>query len=294
MLQAGKILLREGEKHNMAKNERMAVSEEYISYEKYLWLLMDEAHHHKLPIEVIGYETSKRSRIQYPIYRLIIHPNLKETVCIVAGLHGNEIAGPLSIPHMITNILHELPEHYRYVIYPMINPSGFDLRQRFDADNRDLNAIYSTTLKSGNYHEVQEFYQDALKFAPFEAVITLHEDSERDQFYMYGLGKENLPYYHAICGFARIWIEPWSNAEIEGCCTDEHGFILSNARDHAFDGALYKQGLTKLAFTYETPGRLDLNFRVNMMVQLVLLGVHMLNARRWMTSPFVVAKHTVS
>ena len=274
----------------MSRNEKTILDEEFFSYEKFLWLLMDEAHHHKLPMQVIGYETCKRTGINYPIYRLVIHPRLKETVCIVAGLHGNEIAGPLSIPHIMTDILHELPENYRYVIYPMINPSGFDLRQRFDADYRDLNAIYSKTLKSTNYLEVQEFYQDALKFTPFEAVITLHEDSEREQFYMYGLGKENLEYYHAICAFAKTWIQPWTNAEIEGCCTDEHGFILSNARDHAFDGALYTKGLTKLAYTFETPGKLNIHFRVNMMVQLLLLGVHMLNSRRWQTPPFDLAK----
>jgi hypothetical protein len=164
----------------MAKNERTTLDEEYFSYEKYLWTLMDETHRRKLPMEIIGYETSKRTGINYPLYRLVIHPHLQETVCVVAGLHGNEIAGPLSIPHIMTDILHELPEQYRYVIYPMINPSGFDLRQRFDGDYRDLNAVYKTTLQSSNYLEVQDFYQDALKFAPFEAVITLHEDSERE------------------------------------------------------------------------------------------------------------------
>ncbi len=164
----------------------------------------------------------------------------------------------------------------------MINPTGFDLRQRFDADRRDLNAIYGATLKSRNYFEVQTFYQDALKFVPFEAVITLHEDSDREKFYMYGLGKENLDYYHALCAFAKTCIPPWSNGEIEGCCTDEHGLILSNARDHAFDGALFVKGLTKKAFTFETPGKLDCQFRANMMTQLVLQSVNMLYAMDWM------------
>jgi predicted deacylase len=203
----------------------------------------------------------------------------------VAGIHGNEITGPLSIIHMIRDIIHDLPLHFRYVIYPMINPTGFDLRQRFDSDGRDLNAIYSTTLKSHNYCEVQEFYDDILKFTPFEAVITLHEDSDRDKFYMYGLGKENQDFYHAICEFAKTWIPAWANGEIEGSFTDEHGLVMATARDHAYDGALYKKGLTKLAYTLETPGKLDIHFRVNMMVQLVLLSVHMLNSRHWMTSP---------
>jgi hypothetical protein len=60
------------------------------------------------------------------------------------------------------------------------------------------------------------------------------------------------------------------NGEIERCTTYEHGLILSTARDHVFDWALYSKGSTKLAFTFETPGKVDVHFRVNMMVQLVL------------------------
>jgi murein peptide amidase A len=269
----------------MSPNERMAVDEENFSYEKFLWVLLSEAHHHKLPMEVIGYEMSRRTKINYPLYRLVIHPECQPTVCLVAGVHGNEIAGPLSTLHIITDIIHDLPKHYRYVIYPMINPSGFDLRTRFDADGRDLNAIYSVTLKSHNYCEVQEFYQDVLKFAPFEAVITLHEDSDRDQFYMYGLGKENQHFYHAICAFAKTWIPAWANSEIEGCCTDEHGLIMATARDHGYDGRLFIDGQTRVAITFETPGKLDFHFRVNMMAQLVLQSIYILNSQRAMTAP---------
>jgi hypothetical protein len=267
---------------DMSNNERMVIDEENFSYEKFLWTLLSEARLHKLPMEIIGSEISRRTGINYPLYRLVIHPKVETTVCIVSGIHGNEIAGPLSILKIVDAIIHDLPEQFRYVVYLMINPSGFDLRQRFDSDQRDLNAIFSATLRSRNYFEVQTFLQDALIFAPFEAVITLHEDSDREKFYMYGLGKENLDFYHAICSFARTCIPPWMNGEIEGCTTDEHGLILSNARDHAFDGQLYAKGLTKLAYTFETPGKLDCHFRVNMMVQLVLHSVNMLNAMRWM------------
>lgn len=270
----------------MSQNEKMVIEQEYYSYEKFIWTLLTEAHQHKLPMEIIGSEISRRTGINYPLYRLVIHPDVKDTLCIVSGIHGNEIAGPLSILKIVDAIIYDLPKHYRFVVYPMINPSGFDLRQRFDSDHRDLNAVYGATLRSKNYFEVQVFYNDALNYAPFEAVITLHEDSDREEFYMYGLGKENLNFYHAICGFAKTCISPWKNAEIEGCVTDEHGFVLANARDHAFDGALYRKGLTKLAYTFETPGKLECRFRVNMMVQLVLQSVYMMNAIRWMSTGF--------
>jgi hypothetical protein len=170
------------------------------------------------------------------------------------------------------------------LVYPLINPSGFDLRQRFNADGRDLNAIYHVTLRSDNYAGVQVFYQDALKFTPFEALISIHEDCELEKFYMVGLGKENLDFYHAIYEVATTWIPALANTEIEGCRTDEHGLIMATARDHAFDGALYKKGLTKLAFTLEAPGKLGIHFRVNMMVHLVLQSLHLLNLKRWMAS----------
>jgi hypothetical protein len=286
----GKSVSYEEDDQMMSQNERMVIDEEFFSYEKFLWTLLSEAHHHKVSMQIIGSEISRRTGINYPLYRLVIHPEVIETICIVSGIHGNEIAGPLSILKIVDSIIHDLPKNFRFVVYPMINPSGFDLRQRFDSDQRDLNAIYGATLRSRNYFEVQVFYQDALQFAPFEAVITLHEDSDRDKFYMYGLGEENMDFYHAICGFAKTCIPPWINGDIEGCTTDEHGFILSTARDHAFDGALYRQGLTKLAYTFETPGKLDCHFRVKMMVQLVLQSVNMINAKRWMTSSFEDAR----
>jgi hypothetical protein len=275
----------------MSPNERSVIDVENFSYEKFLWTLLNETRQHKLPMEIIGSEISRRTGINYPLYRLIIHPKVDPTICIISGIHGNEIAGPLSILKIVDAIINELPEQFRFVVYPMINPSGFDLRQRFDADHRDLNAIYGATLRSRNYFEVQTFYQDSLKFAPFEAVITLHEDSDREKFYMYGLGKENLDFYHAVCSFAKTCIPPWMNGEIEGCITDDYGLILSNARDHAFDGALYNKGMTKLAYTFETPGKLDVHFRVNMMVQLVLQSVNMLNAIRWMRIYQRAAQH---
>jgi hypothetical protein len=99
-------------------------------------------------------------------------------------------------------------------------------------------------------------------------VIILHEDSDRHEFYLYGLGKEYLNFYHTECSFAKTFISPWKNGDIEDCTIDENGLILSNARDHGFDGQLHTKGLTKLANTIETPGILGRHLRVNMIVQL--------------------------
>ncbi len=250
-------------------NEHTQTHIDNYTFEQYIWQVLSEAHRRQLPIEIIGQETCERTGMIYPLYRMIIHPEAAPTICIAAGIHGNEIAGPLSILRILEAFTHELPTSFRYLIYPLINPTGFDLRQRYDDDYRDLNAIYRNTLTSKNYREVQTFYNDAIKFGNFEAVITLHEDSDLEKFYMYGLGKENLDFYHALCALAKIWCPTWANADIYGCHSDETGLILACARDHAFDGALYHHKLTPLAFTLETPGKLDIQFRVKLMVQLV-------------------------
>jgi len=250
-------------------NEHTVLPIQYLSYEKYIWTLLNEVDRHHIPCEIIGYETSERTGITYPLYRLIINPKAQRTVCIIAGLHGNEIAGPLSVLDLISEAKHELPGIFRYIIYPIINPTGYDLRQRYDDDNRDLNAIYEETLHSKNYREVQELCQDLEKFQPFEAVLTLHEDSDLEKFYMYGLGRQNLALYHAVCSLALTLCPAWSSADIYGKQSDEMGLILSDARDHAYDAYLYCSGEAPVACTLETPGKLDISFRVHLMGEMV-------------------------
>jgi predicted deacylase len=251
-------------------NEQMFVPVQDISYEKYLWTLLSEINETHFQRKIIGTELCERTGISYPIYRITIHPEQSRKVCVIGGVHGNEIAGPLALLSLLTDQCERLPHEFQYVLYPIANPTGFDLRQRFDDDYRDLNALYKTTLESENYQEVQVLYEDLLQFQPYEAVITLHEDSDVEQFYMYGLGEHNRSFYHAICAHARQFCAPWQNADIYGCQSDEMGLVLSTARDHAFDGYLFAKRMAKVACTLETPGKLDIGFRVHMMVELLL------------------------
>jgi predicted deacylase len=246
-------------------NEYTVIPTQYQSYEEYIWTLLTEADRRHIPVDIIGHEISERTGISYPLYRLVINPQAQWNICIIAGVHGNEIAGPLSIVHMISELEHELPRNYRYIIYPVVNPTGYDLRRRYDDDYRDLNAVYKDTLTSKNYNEVQVLYQDFQKFLPFEAVITLHEDSDLDKFYMYGLGRQNLGLYHEVCRMAATLCPVWSSADIYGKQSDEMGLILSDARDHAFDAYLYSCGAASIACTLETPGKLAIDFRIHLM-----------------------------
>jgi len=258
-------------------NEYMAIPIQDISYEMYLSELLERIHRRHLPCEIVGHELSERTGIEYPIYRFNVNEGARGRICIISGVHGNEIAGPLSLLSLFDNPrFHELAEHFHCVIYPLVNPTGFDLRQRFDDDGRDLNAVYAITMESKNYQENQAIIADAEKYLPFDAVITLHEDSDSEQFYMYGLGRHNTPFYHEICNLAITMCPPWSNADIYGCESDDLGLILSTARDHAFDGYFYAREYAPIACTVETPGRREIVFRTRMMEELVLSFLHQL------------------
>jgi hypothetical protein len=76
----------------MSSNKRIVIDEEYFSFEKFLWTLLNEARLHKLPMEITGFEISNRTGINYPLYRLVIHPMFELTAFIVPRIHGNEIA----------------------------------------------------------------------------------------------------------------------------------------------------------------------------------------------------------
>jgi predicted deacylase len=255
-------------------NERIFVPLEHLSYAKYLWDLTTAANRHQLTMMNIGSEQVERTGIVYPLYQLVVNPEAVDNVCIVAGVHGAEIAGPLSVLKLLQDHLDELPGCFRYMIFPMLNPSGFDLRQRFDDDYRDLNALYATTLGSRNYGEIQAFYRQVRECGKFAAVITLHEDTDLDWFYMYGLGEHNRAFYHRLCRLARQRCPCWADADIYGCHSDEHGLILATSRDHALDGALYAEGLTPVAMTLETPGKREIGFRVELMLELLLAALH--------------------
>ncbi len=255
-------------------NEFMAIPIQDISYERYIWELLERINRRRLRCEIIGYESSERTGIQYPIYRFNVNEGARGRICIISGVHGNEIAGPLSLLSLFDNPrFHELAESFHCVVYPLANPTGFDLRQRFDDDGRDLNAVFKTTLQSENYEENQAIIADAANYLPFDAVITLHEDSDAEHFYMYGLGRHNVPFYHEICRHANKSCPAWSNADIYGCQSDDLGLILSSARDYAFDGYFYAKGYTPIACTIETPGKREIDFRTQMMADLLLFSL---------------------
>jgi hypothetical protein len=96
-----------------------------------------------------GYELERYGQVKeivrdqpryYPLYKIIINPDYEKTLLITTGFHGEEFNGPISILNIFDEAVDFAKERRaRYILYPCINPSGFDLHKRYNASDEEQN-----------------------------------------------------------------------------------------------------------------------------------------------------------
>ena len=103
-----------------------------------------------------------------------------------AGIHGDEIAGPLAVLEMLRR-----PDFFRdfdTTIFPILNPDGMARGSRGNADGIDLNRDYRNPKSA----EIRSHVEVIDTLAPFAAAMYLHEDFEGTGAYLYELN-DHLP-----------------------------------------------------------------------------------------------------
>jgi len=157
---------------------------ENYSYAKLISKIIKRCNIHNFKYQIIGFEKFEKINQHYPLYRITINPKKKKKLCIITGTHGDEIAGPLSILESLKNIEKYYFPDIRYDIFPMTNPTEFDLRIRTDDDKKDLNNMSRIISKNRNYNEVN-ILKKSIKNEKFEILLSLHEDIDTEKFYLY-------------------------------------------------------------------------------------------------------------
>lgn len=245
----------------MANKKQLDISIEFYSYARLIDEILTHSKKKKFQVEVIGHEEYEKTGITYPLYRLVINPKQKkQTHCIVAGIHGYEIAGPLSILELVKNSNDYLNKNICYHVYPVINPVGFDLRTRYDDEKCDLNTINKKVLKSWKFNEVKVFY-DHVKKAKFDAFISLHEDVDEHRFYEYIFETKKKNIYRKIIKEVSKNHKIWKTDNIYGDESDRKGLII-NSHDQSFEDFLFVNNQADVAMCTETPGRLPIEERI--------------------------------
>lgn len=121
---------------------RMIVIEKVTRYDRFLEIGNYYAELRKLAV-ARGDVEIKRHRIEhrsskYDFFR-IASSEIKRNdniMLIRAGIHGDEVAGPLTIIKYFKRIFDYAHKRgIKLIIYPLGNPAGFDARQRYNTDN---------------------------------------------------------------------------------------------------------------------------------------------------------------
>ncbi len=114
-------------------------------------------------------------------------PHSALRVYISTGIHGDEPAGPLAALQLLQE--NNWPPDAEIFLLPCLNPAGFKLNRRENADGKDLNRDYRNPQTA----EVRAHVAWLERQRRFDLTLQLHEDWESNGFYVYELNPDNLP-----------------------------------------------------------------------------------------------------
>ena len=186
--------------------------------------------------------------------------NPAKRIYISTGIHGDEPAGPLAVLRLLQE--NRWPANADIWLCPCLNPTGFPLNTRENAQGVDLNRDYLSTKTE----EIKAHIAWLEKQPQFDVCMCLHEDWESQGFYVYELNPDNKPSYggaivESVSKVCPIDMSP----EIEG--RPASGGIIQPTSDprsrpqwpEAFYLFTYK---TRLSYTLEAPSDFQITPRV--------------------------------
>ncbi len=185
-------------------------------------------------------------------------------VYVSAGIHGDEPAGPLAMRQLLQD--DNWPAGFGLWLCPCLNPTGFLLNRRENAQGLDLNRQYLGPQAAETVAHIGWLEQQP----SFDLCLCLHEDWEAHGFYVYELNPENRPSVAEAMVSAVAAVCPTDPSElIEG--RPAHNGIIRPTVDplerpqwpEAFYLLRHK---TRLSYTLEAPSDFPLASRVAALV----------------------------
>lgn len=180
----------------------------------------------------------------------------KPAIYVAAGVHGDEPAGPMAVLDLLRR--RRFPDNFRYVIFPLVNPTGLMAGTRENAEGIDLNRDYGLEPRSRETRAQQAWIADR----QFDLVLCLHEDDEGTGFYIYEhiRGEPGQDYSGLALEAARPWTGIDSREEIDEMPARDGRMFppmsrFNNSRNDLPEALhLHFHHGSRLTFTTETPG----------------------------------------
>ena len=108
-------------------------------------------------------------------------------IYLSTGIHGDEPAGPLAALKLLQE--NKWPENTDVFLLPCLNPIGFTLNSRGNAEGVDLNRDYRNSKSA----EVRAHIAWLERQPKFDLYLCLHEDWESHGFYLYEQNPDHRP-----------------------------------------------------------------------------------------------------
>ncbi len=202
----------------------------------------------------------------------IPHPHPTCRLYISAGIHGDEPAGPLAALKLIQR--NRWPAGAEIFLLPCLNPAGFTLNQRENADGVDLNRDYRNPKAAETLAHIAWLERQP----QFDLYLCLHEDWESHGFYLYEQNPDSKPSLAATMIEAVKTVCPVDGSEtIEG--RPAQGGVIHPKLDPAtrpdWPEALYLiSRKSRQGYTLEAPSDFPIAMRVNALVTAVAAAMN--------------------
>jgi murein peptide amidase A len=204
-------------------------------------------------------------------------------VYLSSGIHGDEPAGPLAMRHLL--LQNQWPAGLDVWLCPCLNPPGFTLNRRENAEGIDLNRDYLNPKAAGTAAHMAWLERQPR----FDLCLCLHEDWESQGFYLYEQNPDKQPSLAeaVLAGVAEVCpVDP--SDTIEGWPADK-GAIRPNldpqSRPNWPEALFLITRKTRLSYTLEAPSDFPITTRVSALVAAVNASVRELQGRTGRATP---------
>lgn len=193
----------------------------------------------------------------------------KKNVLIVAGTHGEEIAGPWGITKFLVSGGIAKHPGANISLIPVINPNGFNRAQRYNEWHEVSNHGFFPEDNSAPSREGRILLDhiDELVELARDGFLTLHENADYDGYYFYMLDDgSNLDIKNKLLNSAKKKLSIQKSGKhqnkYEGHYEIVNGCVYNPQHDGTFENLMQSKGVP-LCITDETPMHsIDLKDRV--------------------------------
>ena len=203
-------------------------------------------------LEILG---SIHYDICYPFISLHTHSKLaKYNVVINSGAHGTEVMGIRVMLKFMSEFNKELLGYYNFILFPVVNPSGYAYNRRKNNKNQYGNNGFNQKDEK-NLTEEAKLIKEAIP-QRIDLFIDLHSDSDKNGFYIY---ERKRPNSKSLAELSlkelrknKIPILEAGTVYYEKCI---NGVVISPIKDGSMDDSMFQRG-ANYSLCLEIPGKI--------------------------------------